>query len=199
MRKMCLILSGFFLPILTLAATSSVYCPAGAQYIQLGMSSMQVKNACGNPLSRQKMNQPASKKVAMDQLIYNNEGDSQAFYGVWSLPIGHSNKGLLQPFNGESGGGARISVNVVDNKIRNIYLNNQSTNAFSICGGRSVAVGDPVSMVYNACGTPSLINHSFIYEAIPSNTPPEIWVYQLSPYQPTLSLTFIDGKLQSIN
>ena len=68
----------------------------------------------------------------------------------------------------------------------------------SICGGISVQIGDDVNKVYSACGNPSLVNETFINQKIHKSERPEVWIYQLAPYQPTIRLTFIDGKLQSI-
>lgn len=196
--KLKLIIMGLFIPTITWGV-DSFYCPQHAGYINIGMPVEQVIAACGQPLSKQQMNTPATRKVPVQQVIYNNEGDKRAFYGVWSLPIGNSNTGILQPFGGNSGGGALLQITIMNNKVSSISINGASSNAFSVCGGVSVEIGDPVAAVYNACGTPSLVNHSYINQPIPSATKPEIWVYQPSPYQPPLSLTFIDGKLQSIN
>ncbi|STX52306.1 Protein of uncharacterised function (DUF2845) [Legionella busanensis] len=193
------VLIGFLFPLLAFSQQQSVYCPQNHGFINIGMSQTQVMSACGQPLSKQQSNQPFTQKVPVQQLIYNNQGDRTAFYGVWALPIGNTNYGGAPTFGGNSGGGAQLQVNIMNNKVSSITMNGSSTNAFSICGGRSVEVGDPVSIVYNACGTPSLVNHTYINQVVPSSTKPEIWVYQADQYQKPMSLTFVDGKLQSID
>jgi hypothetical protein len=187
------------LPWVTWGASDSFYCPQNSGYINVGMSQAQVIAACGQPLSKQQSNQPVTERVPVKQLIYNNQGNNKAFYGVWALPIGTSNSGMLQPFGGNSGGGAQLQVNIINNKIDSVLLNGSNTNAFTICGGSNIQVGDPMGSVYGACGTPSLVNTTYINQIIPSSTKPEIWVYQPGQYQSPVSLTFVDGKLQSID
>ena len=179
-----------------LFAVSAFYCSERHGYINVGMTEEQVINACGEPLSRQKSTQPLTIQVPLTQLIYDNEGAPRAFYGVWALPIGNSNPNN-PPFGGNAGG-IQMQVDIIKDKVANIKLNGSSTNAFSICNGRMIKVGAPARQVYNACGNPSLVNKSYINQPIPSKNPPEIWVYQADQYQPPVSLTFLDGKLQSI-
>ncbi|WED42351.1 DUF2845 domain-containing protein [Legionella cardiaca] len=167
-------------------AAQSIYCPQNHGYINLGMSVPQVLAACGQPLSRQQSNTPVMQKVPVLQLMYNNQGSQSAFYGVWSLPVGVNS-------------GAQLQVNIIDNKVSSVSLNGSNTNAFSICGGSMIQVGDPVSKVYGACGNPSLVNNTFINQPIESNQKPEIWTYQTDQFQTPFSLTFVNGKLQSID
>lgn len=168
-----------------LFAVQSLYCPQNHSYIQPGMTLDQVIAACGQPLSQQDSPQPVYQKIPVQQLIYNNQGADTAFYGVWNMPTGN--------------GGTTLQIDVMNNKVRTIKLNGSDNNAFSICGGRSIEVGDPVSAVYAACGSPSVTNNSYAKFAIPSKTSPVVWIYQIDQYQPAISLTFVNGKLQSIN
>lgn len=165
----------------TLFATDSYYCPQNHAYIHLGMTPDQVIAACGQPLSQQDSNQPMIQQVPVQQLIYNNLGTNTAFYGVWNLPTGN--------------GGIQLEVDIVNQKVRSIKLNGSDSNAASICQGTSIQAGDPAQKVYYACGTPSAVNNSFINEVVPSKEKPKVWIYQPTPYQPSVSMTFIDGKL----
>ncbi|CEK09779.1 DUF2845 domain-containing protein [Legionella hackeliae] len=167
-------------------AVQSMYCPQNHGYINIGMSPDQVLNACGQPLSRQESNTPVMQKVPVLQLLYNNKGSQSAFYGVWSLPVGVNS-------------GAQLEIDIIDNKVSAVRLNGSQTNAFSICGGSMVQVGDPVGKVYGSCGNPSLVNNTFINQPIQSNQKPEIWVYQADKFQTPFRLTFVNGKLQSID
>lgn len=180
-------------------ADQSLYCPQKSGYINTGMTEAQVIGACGEPLSKQESNTPIMQKIPMQQIIYNNLGQKTAFYGVWAIPIGQTNPPNTQPFGNNNGGGAQVQVNIVNNKVYSINLNGDDNNAFSLCGGRGIKIGDPAGAVYGACGAPSLVNQTFINEPIQSVKPPEIWVYQPGRYQPAFRLTFVDGKLQSIN
>ncbi len=167
-------------------AAQSFYCPQHAGYIKVGMSQTQVLAACGEPLSKQESNQPATERVAVQQLLYNNEGSQTAFYGVWSLPVG-------------TNGGAQLEIDVINNKVSAIRINGSDSNAFSICGGASIETGDSVGAVYSACGNPALVNHTFINQPIQSNQKPVKWIYQPGQYQSPITLTFVNEQLQSID
>lgn len=183
-------------PILLLATSvctgQSFYCPQNHSYITEGMTQAQVLAACGEPLSKQQSNVPATQKVPVQQLVYPalNQGSvypglDPAFYTQWSLPSG--TQGIL------------LRVDVMNNKVSGFNINGSDTNAMSLCGGTTVNIGDNVSAVYNACGNPSLVNNTFINQPLPTNSKPEVWIYQIDQYQPPYSLTFVNGKLQSIN
>ena len=167
-------------------ATQSIYCPQNHGYINIGMTADQVTASCGQPLSKQQSNSPVMQKVPVQQLFYNNEASPTAFYGVWTLPVGVST-------------GAHLEVDVINNKVSAIRINGSNTNAFSICGGADIQAGDPVGKVYGSCGVPSVVNKTFVNHPIPSNQKPEVWIYQPDQYQAPISLTFVNGKLQSID
>ena len=177
-------LLSFILPFNIMAA-QSLYCPQNHGYISLGMTPDQVIAACGQPLSQQESNQPIYQKIPVQQLIYNNQGTSTAFYGVWNIPTGS--------------GGAQLQIDILNNKVQAIKLNGADNNAFSICGGKSIQVGDPANKIYNACGNPDVINNTFTKVPSPTKQTPQIWIYQPGQYQPSVSLTFVNGQLQSIN
>lgn len=173
------------LPFSLFADTQSLYCPQNHAYINIGMSPDQVIAACGQPLSQQDSNEPVLQKIPVQQLIYNNQGASTAFYGVWNMATGTA--------------GSRVEINIVDKKVKSIKLNGSDSNAISICGGNSVQTGDPVGKVYYACGAPSLTNNTYINQVVPTAEKPKVWIYQPGQYQPSVTLTFVDGRLQSIN
>lgn len=180
-------------------ADNSLYCPQNHGYISLGMTEQQVIGACGQPTSKQDSNKPVMQKIPLKQLIYNDQGGATVFYGQFALPIGtganYGSPGLRQKLNT----GVSLQVDVVNNKVYSINVNGSASNAFSICNNQNIQVGDPASKVYGACGSPSLVNTTFLNQPIPSKTKPQIWIFQTGPYDPTISLTFVDGKLQSIN
>lgn len=169
-----------------LAGVQSYYCPQNHAYINVGMTKDEVLGACGEPISQQQSNQPIMHKVPVKQLMFNNVGSQKAFYGVWAIPTGIN-------------GGAQLQVNIVNDKVKSVNINGSGTNAFSICGGASIQVGDPASKVYGACGNPSVVNNTYINQPIQSNQKPEIWIYQPGEFQTPITLTFLNGKLQSID
>lgn len=174
----------FVLPF-SLIADQSIYCPQNHAYINLGMTVDQVIAACGQPLSQQESNQPILQKIPVQQLIYNNQGADTAFYGVWTTPTGN--------------GGAQLEVDIVNNKVQSIKINGSDSNSFSICGGTNIEAGDPVGKVYSACGSPSVVNNTYINQVVNTTQKPQVWVYQPGQYQQSVTLTFVNGKLQSIN
>lgn len=169
----------------SLCADQSMYCPQNHGYINIGMTVDQVIAACGQPLSQQTANQFATLKVPMQQLIYRNQGAQTSFEGSFQLRTGLN--------------GVNLQVDVVDDIVKSVNVGGSNSNAFSICDGVAIQVGDPVDKVYNACGNPSIVNTTYVNKKIPSLAKPQVWIYQSDPYQPSVSLTFIDGKLQSIN
>ncbi len=166
-------------------ADDSYYCPQNHAYINVGMTPDQVIAACGQPLSQQESNQPVLQKIPMQQLIYNNQGTGTAFYGVWNVPTGN--------------GGAQLEVDVVNQRVKSVRINGSDSNAFSLCRGTNIQIGDQVGKVYGACGSPSVVNNTFINQVVPTAQKPQIWIYQPGQFQSTVSLTFVDGKLKSIN
>jgi hypothetical protein len=184
------------------ADTPSLYCPQNSGYIKPGMTADQVIAACGSPISQQDSDKPVMQKIPLKQLFFNNQGQSTAFYGVWAIPGGSSNyvQNQYVPFNGNNGGGgSQLEVDIVNEQVHGIKINGGDSNAFSICGGVNISAGDDASKVYNACGTPTLVNNTFINVPIPSKTKPKVWIYQMGQYKPPVTLTFVNGRLVTIN
>lgn len=163
---------------------SSFYCPENHAYISIGMSELQVTKACGDPVSKKDSNQPVIKKIPATQLVYNNEGTKTGFYGVWNIPMGS--------------GGLLLQVTLVNNKVQTIEVNGSNSNSVSICKGVNIQPGDPAGKVYSACGNPSTVNQTFITQMVPTQTSPKLWLYQFNQYQKPVVMTFVNGKLHSI-
>ena len=170
----------------------TLYCPQNAGNISTGMTQEQVLAACGEPLSKQTAKGAVTQRVPVQQLMYNSlntgsvyPGLNSAYYDQWSLPSGTS--------------GINLRVDIINNVVTGVNINGSNTNAASICNGISLQAGDKVNKVYSACGNPSMVNNTYIDQMVPSNTKPEVWIYQLNQYQSPISLTFVNGKLQSIN
>lgn len=172
-------------------AAQTKYCPQNQGYIQIGMTEDQVLSACGQPMMKQTTNIQVSRRIPVTQLIYTNLNQGGVFmgydriYSMWSLPSGSL--------------GVSMQIDVVDGKVKSMNINGSGTNASSLCNGVGIQAGDPLGRVYSACGNPSLINESFIDEPVPSSAKPAKWTYQIDPYQPQFSLTFVNGLLQSID
>lgn len=167
-------------------AAKAYYCAQHHGYIKPGMTQDQVIAACGKPLDRHQSNTPLMQKVPMQQIFYNNQGSPKVFYGVWSIPTGGT-------------GGGQLEIDVINNKVSAINLNSSGSNASSVCKGINIQKGTPVAQVFGACGPPTLINRTYINQPVQTAQPPEVWVYQPGPHQKPISLTFVNGTLQSID
>jgi Protein of unknown function (DUF2845) len=189
------------LPLLFLSSISfaddAFYCPVHQAYIKVGMSEADVINACGPPANKQTSQNP-SQKIPLTQLLYtiNNPYLPSAQHGV-GLPAIYQVWSLSSDYQNQTS--TNVTFNISNNKVMSIQINGSSTNAASICSNGSVAVGDNVSNVYSSCGSPSHVNQTYINQYLGRNATGETWMYQFGAYQPTLSLTFINGTLQSIN
>lgn len=184
------------------AATQSFYCPQNHGYVNIGMTPDQVISACGQPISQQESNQPVFQKIPMQQLMYNNAGASTAFSGVWQVP-GTSPAGSGSAYYNvwnipQPGSGAQLEVDIVNQKVKSIKLNGSDSNAVSICRGTNIQPGDPIQKVYGSCGSPSVVNNTYVNEIVPTAEKPLVWVYQPGEYQSSVTMTFVNGKLQSI-
>lgn len=176
-------------------ASFALFCPAQFKNVTPGMTEAEVQAACGAPVSKQESTLPVQKKVPITQMYYNNQGAPGAvvppvtqdsiYYGLYANP-----KDIR---------GAALQVDIVDNKVYGISMDGTSQNAFSICNGNMVQVGDPVGKVYGACGAPLMTNRTFILENIVDQPKPQIWIYQFNQFDPPSRLTFVNGKLQSID
>lgn len=172
---------------------AGTYCPQGSAFIQVGMSENDVLSACGDPSQKSISDRPAMRRVPITVLIYTNinpanpyPGLDGAFYQQWSLPRGKNDSFHLQ-------------VELIDHKVTGIKMNGSGANAMTMCPNGTFQEGDNESRVYAACGNPETTNNTFKEEAIPSKKKPEIWIYTSDPYQPSIHLTFVDGRLESIN
>ena len=170
---------------LKLHALNSYYCQKAAGHIEVGMAEHEVITACGQPLRKENSHRPFTKSIPVIQLIYNNKGTDTAFFGVYNIPVGY--------------GGARLEVDIAHNKVVAIRINGAETNAFSICDGNNILIGDMVAQVYNSCGSPSLVNTTYINQVQPGLHNKEIWTYQEDQYQHPVHLTFVNRQLQSID
>lgn len=166
------------------------YCPQKHGYIRIGMTEKEVLSACGEPISKEKSKSTAVEQVPVTQLIYSTLNPDPVYrgyeliYNTWSLPIGSY--------------GNSLEVNIIDGKIASIRLNGNDSNAASVCGNRSFAVGDLADTVYSACGSPSLTNRTFINRPLKNKSKPVVWTYYIDRYNPSFKLIFIDGVLTAI-
>lgn len=183
----------------SLFADQSLYCPQNHGYINVGMTMNEVIGACGQPLSKQESKQPIFQKVPVQQLIYNNKGSNLDTVGPYSMTTQGSNVISHSPYSLSTGSsGAMLEIDIINNKVKEIKVNGTGTNAASFCEGVSIQIGDEQAKVMSSCGSPSLINNTFMNQVVPTETKPQIWIYKPDQYQSPVSLTFVDGKLQSI-
>ena len=179
------------LPVTTVSA-QQVFCSQHSRFIDVGMSVNEVISACGEPIRKEKSNVPVTTRIPVQQLIYTATDTGSvyptlddAFYNTWSLPSGTS--------------GVNVEVDLVNDKVKAMRINGSGINAMTVCNNNKIEIGASSGAVYSACGTPTLINSTYINQQVQSETQPEVWTFKMGDYQPPMSLTFVDGKLQSIN
>ena len=171
-------------------AAQSMYCPGNHSYINTGMTAAQVLSACGEPITKKQTNHPVVERIPVTQLIYTTLNQGAIYQGLtpvytmFSLPSGSQ--------------GVSLSIDLINNKIQGMSINGASSNAATLCQGIPLQKGDDISQVYNACGSPSMVNNTYINRTVPNSSKPEVWIYQVDQYQPLFSLTFVNGQLQSI-
>lgn len=191
MKSKYITVLAFALIPLTATSADSMYCSQKHGYINVGMTENQVIDSCGQPAIKRVSRNPVMINIPMTQLIYSTLNKGAAYpgwtnvYTMWSLPSGSQ--------------GVTLQVNIINQKVSGITLNGGSSNAMSICGGVTVQKGDDVGKVYSACGSPDVTNNTYVSTPAPESEKPEVWVYQPNQYETPFSLTFINGKLQSID
>lgn len=172
-------------------SADSFYCPQNSGYINVGMNQQEVRASCGEPTTLQSGANTVTQQIPVTQLVYStiNAGPVDYYQGIapiysmWSLPSGSQ--------------GINLQINLVNNRVSSITLNQEQTNAVSACSGGTFQIGDDIEAVMNACGSPNVVNDTYITQEVPKDSRPEKWVYDLTD-QPSITLTFVNGILQSI-
>lgn len=167
-------------------AKNSFYCPQNHGYIKEGMSESQVLQACGKPTNKSSSKQPASRNIKVTSLVFNNVGSKNALRNGFSVTFGNE-------------GGTSLSVNIVDNKVSDMLVDGQTSTSTNICSGANIQVGDNATKVISSCGSPSVTNTSVRQVFLNGQQEVTNWSYVGNRAQPNFSLTFVNGKLQSIN
>ena len=166
------------------------YCTQTNQYINTGMSTEDVKQACGDPSNIQKSEKPATTRVPVTQLTFNVSTTTTGSYAGTVTPGIQS--GAVQI---NSGPLSTLMVSVKNNQISKISLNGESVQSASVCGG-SFGVGDSASAAINNCGAPSSQNDSYVNVKTGQMDHIELWTYQFNDNtQPPFQLTFVNGSL----
>lgn len=188
-------------------ALDNLYCAQGNGVVKLGMTTDEVRQACGIPLTMQTNNARIVKKQPITRLSYNDLSQGAVYYWdlnkvyhIFSIPSNQSKSNL--------------TIDIMDNKVKSVYLNGGSINGTGACNFKGattfggppgptnetvISVGDPVDKVYMACGSPDYQDDTFIEVPIPSSDKPEVWIYKLDSFNPSYRLTFIQGILKGID
>ncbi len=172
-------------------AADNVYCPNTHGYVHVGMSTSEVLSECGQPSVIRNNAQAVVERVPVTQFFFTNLNRGAVFqgydpvYSMFSLPTGST--------------GSTVEVDVVNNKIHHMIVNNSPVNVLTLCGGFGIEVGDDAGDVLSACGRPSLTNYTYEAAPVSADAHPQVWIYEIDSYQPTINLTFVNGLLQSIN
>lgn len=172
---------------------NSFYCPTQHGFIHPGMTRDEVIQACGQPTHIEQSKQPLVQEIPVTELIYTNLNQGAPYpglnntYQMWSITSGTTQ--------------VHMQINIIHDQIHSIQVNGSHDNATNVCGGTPLQIGDSADSVYSACGSPSMVNQTYIKEPIKTehHAYPELWTYQVSPYDPPFHLTFLNNILQSIS
>ncbi len=164
---------------LTLSTSGfAMFCPKSFNQINLGDTIEQVEQQCGKP-----------------DFIKKTQGEDNGpqEWNFYAHP--QMKKSTEMRTNSGAEASVKVAVAMNDGKVVNISANGMSLAATTICGGKSITVGDTAKTVKNACGEPVFINKS----SIPNKQKPdEIIEYKYSS-TPAVVLTFVNGKLTERN
>jgi Protein of unknown function (DUF2845) len=178
------------------AQVESFYCPTG-QYVNKSMSEAQVAAACGEPVKKELLDEPAMKQEKVEELIY-------------TLPTEYVNEfnRILDP--ARSGGHLTVVFTIMDGKVSSIEVDDKEFTSTTICGKRKVtdvrtvgkakiSIGDTRRKVFTRCDKPSFVNEAT--RSVPlgdGNVPVSIWTYDFGPYRAKVYMRFIDEELDSV-
>lgn len=186
-------------------AMDGFYCAQKHAFIHIGMTIDEVLQSCGMPQMRQEggnivRNQPVTR------LSFNNMYKGPVYY--WDL-----NK-VYQIFSiPSSANNSTVTIDIVDNKVKNIFLNGNSVQGTTACqypgstqfggnssysNGSTIAVGDSYEQILSSCGSPDYTDQTFTQVPVPKSDKPELWIYKLDQYNPSYHLIFTNGILRDI-
>lgn len=175
------------------ALADTFYCTQNNQYINTGMTVLQVQSACGAPQNVTKSQQSQTQQIPVSQLTFNIPTSAP------TTSMGTITTGIQSgTFQVNQGPMTTIVVSVQNDQIKNISLNGQTVQSVSVCGGGSFGVGDPAENATGSCGDPATENDTYMNEPTGGTMDVETWSYQPSNYQPPFQFVFQNGILTQI-
>lgn len=175
------------------AWADTFYCTKNNQYINTGMTILQVQAACGAPQNTTQSKQSATQKVPVSQLTFNVSTTTTSGYAGTVTPGIQSGT-----FQVNTGPMSTLIVSVQNDVIKSISLNGQTVQSVSVCGGGSFGVGDPAENASSSCGAPASENDTYMNVPTGGTIVVETWSYQPSNYQPPFQFVFQNGILTQI-
>lgn len=175
------------------AFADTFYCTQNNQYINTGMTVLQVQAACGAPQNIAKSQQSETQQIPVSQLTFNISTTITTGYAGTVTPGIQSGT-----FQVNTGPMSTLIVSVQNDQIKSILLNGQSAQSVSICGGGSFGVGDPAENATDSCGDPAAENDTYINEPTGGTMDVETWSYKPNNYQPPFQFVFQNGILTQI-
>jgi hypothetical protein len=161
-------------------AATQYFCPSSNQYINLGASIAEARAKCGPPHTATTSPYTLKKTRLVDQWVYNYQPNTILRFGTI-----HTRKGALV-------------VNFINNKVIEILVNGHSVASTNFCSNNlPVKVGDNNLTIRQLCDQPTIIQKTK-QTISQQKTQKVVWTYQANDYIPANTLTFISGKLVSI-
>jgi hypothetical protein len=171
-RKGILLILSMCLPSLSFA----LFCPRNFIQINAGDSIEKVTQLCGKPDSQK-------------ESTTSNESEPQEWSYYVPQPV------FMDGSTQNAQGSLKTQMTFdKDGKAINISVNGIGVGSTTICGGKTVQIGDSRDTVKAACGQPSFINKQAADPAAPpvAGIKTTTFIYNTNP---PVKLVFKDGKL----
>lgn len=183
-------LAAFFSLILSPSAFA-FYCSVNGHngFINIGDSTDQVKQACGDPDTAQDAPLEGEDKITTIQYwLYQN------------VQVNYMSPLAVEgPFTNVTRNGPPMVFEITNSLVTAITQGGNSVTATTACPEGAVRIGTSIDRLIEACGQPTTVNMQN-QQTDPVDRPKVLtWTYS-DPYdQQPIVLQFIDGRLSSIN
>jgi Protein of unknown function (DUF2845) len=176
----------FILSLLGAQSASALICPIKYLQIRAGMTSAEVRSACGEPKSIQRQDIAQYQDQRVENWLYSgNQSGTKTARAMRELGYGSSAKPSMS-FSFDGNG-----------KIVNFSVDGSSFNTTKVCG-TTLSIGDSRNKVMNYCGEPAVKSTGSVPVG-QGSVEQQVWTYQLDAYRPVVRVTFEGNKVVSIS
>ncbi len=150
---------------------ASVLCPKTFNYIDLGMTIAQVKQACG----------PPNKITKSERQIFAEEPVTIAVYHSSNLSVSNPT----------------LTIEYARNKIISMKLGGAEISSTTVCGER-ISTATDYGTILIVCGEPSFMDHA-TRKVLQGSGKVQVWTYIPNEFQAAITFEFVNGVLTKTN